>query len=66
MTSELVAVTSNAQDPGRLARFWANLLDRDVVADPDGARLPGDDAQVGLRFVAAPRRAAGRTDCTFT
>lgn len=51
MTSRLLAVTFAAHDPDRLARFWGGLLDRDVLADADGLLLPGDDAQVGLRFV---------------
>lgn len=55
MTSRLLAVTFDARDPGRLARFWAKLLDRDVLADADGVLLPGDSTQVGLRF--APSRA---------
>lgn len=58
MTPRLLAVTFEARDPGRLARFWATLLDRAVLADADGVLLPGDSTQVGLRF--APARAAKR------
>ena len=58
MTSRLLAVTFDAHDPDRLARFWAGLLDRDVLGDADGVLLPGDDTQVGLRF--APSRAGRR------
>lgn len=58
MTLRLSAVTFDAQDPDRLARFWAGLLDRDVLADADGVLLPGDETQVGLRF--APTRAEKR------
>jgi hypothetical protein len=36
-----------------LARFWAELLGRNIVDEQDGVLLPGDDRQVGLRFVAA-------------
>lgn len=53
MTLRLSAVAFDAQDPDRLARFWAGLLDRDVLADADGLLLPGDDTQVGLRFARA-------------
>lgn len=53
MTSRLLAVTFDAQAPDRLARFWAGLLDRDVLADADGMLLPGDDTQVGLRFASS-------------
>ena len=34
-----------------LARFWAELLDRSSVGDGHGVLLPGNDTQVGLRFV---------------
>ena len=50
MTSRLLAVTFCALEPERVARFWAALLERDVVADADGVLLPGDGTQVGLRF----------------
>lgn len=58
MAVRLLAVTFGAQDPGRLARFWAGLLGRDVLADAGGVLLPGDGTQVGLRF--APSAAAKR------
>lgn len=51
MSSRLLALTFDAQDPDRVARFWADLLGRKVVEDGGGALLPGDDTQVGLRFV---------------
>jgi hypothetical protein len=53
MSSRLVAVTYDAEDPAALAVFWAQLLGREVVPDTEGALLPGDDRQVGLRFVAS-------------
>lgn len=53
--SHLVAVAFDAQDPVRLAEFWAGLLGRRVVEDPRGPLLPGDDTQLTLRFV--PSRA---------
>jgi hypothetical protein len=36
-----------------VARFWAELLGREVVDENHGVLLPGDERQVGLRFVAA-------------
>jgi hypothetical protein len=54
MPLHLVAVTFDAQEPERVARFWAGLFDRDVVDDIRGPRLPGDDTQVGLQFVSGP------------
>ena len=53
MLVRLRAVTFDAHDPARPARFWAGLLGRDVVDDAGGLLLPGDDTQVGLRFVAS-------------
>jgi hypothetical protein len=55
----LVAVTFDAHDPAELAEFWGSLLGREVVDEPDGALLPGDGAQVGLRFVTGPAEKAG-------
>ena len=56
MRSRLLTVTFDARDAARLAQFWAGMLGRDVVEDAGGALLPGDDTQLGLRFV--PSRAA--------
>jgi len=42
-----------------VARFWAELLGREVVDEDDGAWLPGDERQVGLRFVAASTQKVG-------
>jgi catechol 2,3-dioxygenase-like lactoylglutathione lyase family enzyme len=47
----LLAVTMEAPDPVRAAQFWADLLGRDIIEDADGLLLPGDDAQLGLRFI---------------
>ncbi|KAE8763103.1 VOC family protein [Georgenia thermotolerans] len=53
----LLAVTYDAHDPARVARFWAGLLGREVVEDAGDAVLAGDETQLGLRFVPnlAPR-----------
>ena len=53
MPLRLVAVSFDGHDPARLATFWASVLDRGIVREPGSALLPGDDTQVGLRFVAA-------------
>ena len=50
MRARLLAVTFEADDPARAARFWAALLDREVIEDAAGLLLPGEDAQLGLRF----------------
>ncbi|MGN9908739.1 VOC family protein [Phytohabitans sp. LJ34] len=59
MISRLLAVTFDAHDPARLAEFWAGMLGREVVEDAGGALLPGDDTQLGLRFVPSRGENAG-------
>jgi catechol 2,3-dioxygenase-like lactoylglutathione lyase family enzyme len=60
MTCQLFAVCFDASRPLRLARFWAGVLGREVVEDAGGALLPGDDTQLGLRFVPSPAEKVGR------
>jgi catechol 2,3-dioxygenase-like lactoylglutathione lyase family enzyme len=60
MPSLPLTVTFDAHDAARLARFWAGLLGREVVADAGGAFLPGDDTQLSLRFVPSRTEKAGR------
>jgi catechol 2,3-dioxygenase-like lactoylglutathione lyase family enzyme len=44
MTVEIVALSFAAHDPGALARFWAQVLGRELVdRGPDGPLLPADD-----------------------
>jgi Glyoxalase-like domain len=59
MTLRLVAVSFDAHDPAGLAAFWAGVLGRQIVGEASGALVPGDDTQVGLRFVAAATEKAG-------
>ncbi|MCO8276014.1 VOC family protein [Actinoplanes sp. TRM 88003] len=49
MPSSLIAVTYEAREPERAARFWAALL----------ALRPADDTQLGLRFVPGRDGALG-------
>ena len=56
----LEALTFDVTDAPAAAAFWAALLDRDVLTRSDGAFLPGDDAQIGLRFVSSQTRQVGR------
>ncbi|MFT7866990.1 MULTISPECIES: VOC family protein [Amycolatopsis] len=51
MGSRLPAVTFEAENPAEAARFWAGLLNREVIEDAGGVLLPGGDTQLGLRFV---------------
>ena len=59
MALRLVAVSFDAYDPADVAGFWAGMLGRAVVGEAGGALLPGDDTQVGLRFVAAATEKSG-------
>jgi hypothetical protein len=59
---QLEAVTFDVTDAAEVAAFWAGLLARDVLTESGGTFLPGDNTQVGLRFlnsdvehVGAPR-----------
>ncbi|HEX3931898.1 MAG TPA: VOC family protein [Nocardioides sp.] len=66
MSSRLLAVAFEANDPAQVATFWGGLLQREATPDPRGYLLPGSATQVGLRFVttftdvfareSAPRR----------
>jgi len=56
----LEAVTYEVTDPSATAAFWAGLLDREVVTEPDAAFVPGDATQIGLRFVGSKNDAVGR------
>jgi predicted enzyme related to lactoylglutathione lyase len=59
MGAQLVAVVFDANDPARLAQFWAGVLGRDVVGAADGAVLPGDHTQLGLRFALSRAQRTG-------
>jgi hypothetical protein len=50
MSSQLVALGFDANDPGRLARFWAGVLGREVAAD-GVTLLAGEDTEFELRFL---------------
>jgi catechol 2,3-dioxygenase-like lactoylglutathione lyase family enzyme len=51
MPLRLLSVTLDANEPARVAQFWAALLGREVVEDTASAFLPGHDTQLGLQFV---------------
>jgi len=52
MASHLLALCFDANDPRRLARFWAGVLGREMADDSqDGiVLLPSDDAGIRIRF----------------
>jgi predicted enzyme related to lactoylglutathione lyase len=60
MSLKLAAVEYDAEEPMVVAGFWAELLGRAVVDGVNGVHVPGDDTQVGLRFVAAAQEPAPR------
>ena len=64
--SQLQAVTFDSHDAAGVAAYWAELLGRDVVPETGGALVPGDDTQVGLRFVAGRDGAVRTATCTST
>jgi hypothetical protein len=51
MSLRLLTVTFDADEPARLGQFWAGMLGRKVVEDQTGSLLPGENAQIDLRFV---------------
>jgi Glyoxalase-like domain len=60
MSVALLAVAFDADDPARLASFWSSVLGRRIVDELNGALLPGDETQVGLRFIAAATEKSGQ------
>ncbi|MFI6505451.1 VOC family protein [Nonomuraea typhae] len=67
MTSQLVALSFDANDPPRLARFWAGLLGWEMADDPgEGITLlPGDDTGFRLRFVPSQEEKTGQNQIHF-
>jgi hypothetical protein len=63
--SSLIAVTFDAHDPARVARFWGEMLGRDVVETSRGALLRGDGTQLGLRFAPCRVEKAGPNRAHF-
>jgi predicted enzyme related to lactoylglutathione lyase len=67
MTCHLFALCFDANDPLRLARFWAGVLGWEMADDPhDGfALLPGDDTGFRIRFLPAQEPKAGLNQMHF-
>ncbi|GAA2937647.1 VOC family protein [Streptomyces enissocaesilis] len=67
MTSRLHALCFDANDPIRLARFWAGVLDGETADDScDGiALLPSDDTGFRIRFLPTREQKAGRNRMHF-
>ncbi|WP_049578258.1 VOC family protein [Streptomyces sp. SBT349] len=67
MTAHLHALCFDANDPLRLARFWAGVLGWEVADEPDEgvALLPSDDTGFRLRFLPTRERKAGPNPMHF-
>ena len=67
MTSRLVALCVDANDPAGLARFWSGLLGWEPTDDPeDGITLlPDDDTGFRLRFVHTREQKSGPNQMHF-
>ena len=67
MSAHLFALCFDANDPPRLARFWAGVLGFETVDDPhDGiALLPSDDTGFRLRFLPTQEQKAGQNRMHF-
>lgn len=51
MALRLLAVAFQVRDAPEVGAFWTELLGREMTGDDRGVCVPGDDTQVGLRFV---------------
>ena len=60
MSLRLEALTFDAADPAVPAAFWSGLLRRPAVEVPGGVLVPGDETELGLRFVAGTTEPSGR------
>src|SRR6266700_5808709 len=68
MASHLLALCFDANDPPRLARFWAGVLGWKMADDDpqDGnALLPSDDTGFRIRFLPTQEQKAGQNQMHF-
>jgi predicted enzyme related to lactoylglutathione lyase len=67
MTSRLVAVCFDANDPSGLARFWSGVLGWEMIAGPgEGlALVPDDDTGFRIRFVPTHEPKSGQNHMHF-
>jgi predicted enzyme related to lactoylglutathione lyase len=67
MTSQLLALCFDANDPLRLARFWAGVLGWEMADDfHDGiALLPSDDSVFRIQLVSTQEQKAGQNRMHF-
>ncbi len=67
MTSQLLALCIDANDPPGLARFWSGVLGRQMVENPaEGiALLPSDDTGFRIRFAPTQEQKVGPNQMHF-
>jgi Glyoxalase-like domain len=67
MTSHLIAVSFDANDPAGLAHFWAGVLGREMLDDmPEGVGLPpSDGAGFQIDFLPSQTRKVGQNQMHF-
>jgi catechol 2,3-dioxygenase-like lactoylglutathione lyase family enzyme len=59
MASHLVALRFDANEPDRLARFWAAVLEREIADDDGPTLLARDDNGFSIRFQPTREQKAG-------
>jgi predicted enzyme related to lactoylglutathione lyase len=67
MTCQLFALTFDANDPLRLAHFWADVLGRKMADEPQRgiALLPNDETDFRIRFSLTHEQKAGQNQMHF-
>ena len=67
MSSHLVALCFDANDPRDVARFWAGVLGWEMADDSSGsiALLPSDDTGFRLRFIASEQQKVAQNHMHF-
>jgi catechol 2,3-dioxygenase-like lactoylglutathione lyase family enzyme len=67
MTANLVALCFDANDPLRLAQFWAGVLGFELADDPRGGStlVPSDDTGFQLRFLPTQQQKVGQNHMHF-
>ncbi|HEX5879212.1 MAG TPA: VOC family protein [Actinomycetota bacterium] len=67
MTTQLIALCIDANDPLGLARFWGGVLGRETAEDPHGGIVlpPSDDTGFRLRFLPSREQKSGPNQMHF-